>query len=1484
MARCSRQHGRPLGLVAIGMLGLVTTFFAEPITVQAAPLPTLPKTAAHSSTSSRKGAAPASPTTTTTVAATTGTISGKVTAFAGGAGLPGICVYAYGPTGDSGGSTTGSKGTYSVSGLPAGSYTVEFYNGCGNSGDFVSQYYDDQTSQGSAKTVNVTVGATTSGIDDALVAGGAISGTVTAVASGAAVSGICVAALADGSQVGSVATTATDGTYSISGLSTGSYTVQFSTGCGNSDGFLAQYYDDQTSAASANAVSVTAGATSNGIDAALAAGGMITGTVTAAAGGAALSGICIYAYNSAGASAGATSASDGTYGLTGLGTGSYTVEFYPGCGNAGAYQTQYYDNQAIQTSANAVSVTAGATTSDIDDALAGGGTITGKVTAATGGAALSGICVAAAAAGSPVGSVATTASDGTYSIAGLPTGSYTVEFYGGCGTAGDYLAQYYNDQTSQGSADPVKVTAGGTTSGISDALAGAGTITGTVTAAAGGAATPGICVFAYASTGSLAGQATTASDGTYTISGLNTGSYTLEFSMGCGDTGDFLTQYYDNQTSPGSANPISVTAGASATGIDATLTAGGAITGTVTAAAGGAPLSGICVAATAGGLQVGTVATTALDGTYLISGLPSGTYAVQFSTGCGNVGNFLSQLYDDQTAQDSEQSVTVAAGVTTSGIDDALAAAGTITGKVTAAAGGKALPGICVYAYGSSGDNGEATTAPNGTYTIAGLPTDSYTLEFDTGCGNPGDYITQYYGSQSAQSPGQPVGVTAGETIKKIDAALASAGVITGTVSAADGGAPLSGICVNAYNSAGTSEGATTASDGSYSITSLAAGSYTVEFSTGCGNSGDFLTQYYDNQTSQTSANPVTVTAGETTTEIDGALAAGGTIAGTVTAASGGAALSGICVAVMTGGSQVGPAATTASNGTYQIAGLNTAAYMVQFSTGCGNSGDFLTQYYDNQTSQSSAKPVTVTAGETTTDIDDALAAGGTITGTVTAASRGAVLSGICVAAMTGGSQVGPAATTASNGTYRIAGLNTGSYTVQVSTGCGNSGGLLTQYYDDQTSAGSATPVSVTAGATTSGIDAALAAGGTITGTVIAASGGAPLSGICVYAYGSMGGSGDATTGTDGTYTISGLGADSYTVEFYVGCGNNGDFLTQYYDNQTSQASANPVRVTAGATTSGIGDAMVAGGAISGTVIAAAGGAALSGICVMAMASGSQVGPVATTASDGAYSITGLSAGSYSVEFYAGCGNSADLLTQYYDNQTSEASANPVSVTAGATTSGIDDALAAGGAITGTVTAAAGGAALSGICVTAMASGSQVGPVATTGSDGVYSITGLPAGSYTMEFYTGCGNTGDYLTQYYDNQTSEASAKPVSVTAGATTSGIGDGLAAGGTITGTVTAAAGGAAVSGICVAALADGSPVGLLATTASNGTYSITGLTSGSYTVEFSNGCGDTGDYLTQYYDNQTSQASAKPVSVVAGKTTGKIGDALAAAGPRR
>ncbi|MGD0882985.1 MAG: carboxypeptidase regulatory-like domain-containing protein, partial [Acidimicrobiales bacterium] len=224
---------------------------------------------------------------------------------------------------------------------------------------------------------------------------------------------------------------------------------------------------------------------------------------------------------------------------------------------------------------------------------------------------------------------------------------------------------------------------------------------------------------------------------------------------------------------------------------------------------------------------------------------------------------------------------------------------GSISGTVTAADGGAALAGICVTATPPGGETGSATTASDGSYTISGLAPNSYSVEFSIGCGNTGNYAPQWWDGAASQTSGTPVSITGGSTIGSIDAQLVTGGTISGTVTAAEGGAPLAGICVAVdgpgygqpgFTSAGT---AVTASDGTYTVTGLAQNQYTVEFSEGCGNSGGYATQWWEDASSANSAFSVQVNSGSTVGSIDAQLVVGGAISGSVTAAVGGAELSG---------------------------------------------------------------------------------------------------------------------------------------------------------------------------------------------------------------------------------------------------------------------------------------------------------------------------------------------------------------------------------------------------------------------------------------------------------------------------------------------------------------------------------------------------------------------------------------------------------------
>ena len=72
-----------------------------------------------------------------------------------------------------------------------------------------------------------------------------------------------------------------------------------------------------------------------------------------------------------------------------------------------------------------------------------------------------------------------------------------------------------------------------------------------------------------------------------------------------------------------------------------------------------------------------------------------------------------------------------------------------------------------------------------------------------------------------------------------------------------------------------------------------------------------------------------------------------------------------------------------------------------------------------------------------------------------------------------------------------------------------------------------------------------------------------------------------AITGNDGSYTIIGLPTGSYTVEF-TNCENSGDFANQWYDNQATESTADPVAVTAGSTVASVNAALQPGGSITG--------------------------------------------------------------------------------------------------------------------------------------------------------------------------------------------------------------------------------------------------------------------------------------------------------------
>jgi hypothetical protein len=120
------------------------------------------------------------------------------------------------------------------------------------------------------------------------------------------------------------------------------------------------------------------------------------------------------------------------------------------------------------------------------------------------------------------------------------------------------------------------------------------------------------------------------SGGEYTIVGLPSGAYKVTFRAGS-EVGNYMTKYYNGESSRSEANSVSVTAGSVTSGIDAAMSVGGEIVGRVTDATTHVGVAGVLACAEAEGSQEGCAVTNAA-GEYTISGLPSGSYSIWFTT------------------------------------------------------------------------------------------------------------------------------------------------------------------------------------------------------------------------------------------------------------------------------------------------------------------------------------------------------------------------------------------------------------------------------------------------------------------------------------------------------------------------------------------------------------------------------------------------------------------------------------------------------------------------------------------------------------------------------------------------------------------------------------------------------------------------------------------------------------------------------------
>ena len=476
---------------------------------------------------------------------------------------------------------------------------------------------------------------------------------------------------------------------------------------------------------------------------------------------------------------------------------------------------------------------------------------------------------------------------------------------------------------------------------------------GQPTGAIGGTVTDSVtnAVVAGATVSNSGGSTITNGTGGYTLSTVAPGTYTVTASA----TG------YTTQPAAG----VKVTSAATTTKNFAMVPNPGSINGTVTDMVTGLPVGSATVCTSTGGTCTSNSTTTALNGTYTLSGLTEGSYQITASaTG-----------HSSQTL-----TVNVSPGGTTKQGLVLAPIPGTISGTVKDSATSIAIGGatVCISTGGTCSSS-STTTAGDGRYTLGNVAPGTYTVTAsDTG-----------YATQSDAT----VAVLTGATTTKGFALVPQPGSITGTVTDSVTHAAIAGATVS-YPPGTGSTTTTTAGDGTYTLSNVFEGSYSVTTSA-------------TNYTPQTTT--VTVSPGATTAQTFALVPQPGTITGTLTDSVTSAAISGATVSYTGPGGSSGNT-ISGSDGTYSLVALPEGSYTVIASDA--------TFYVP-----SSGLPVTVGPGGTSTQNIPLSPQPATISGTVVDQTATPV-SGATVS-YSGGSGT---AITGTDGTYSLS-VTEGTYT-----------------------------------------------------------------------------------------------------------------------------------------------------------------------------------------------------------------------------------------------------------------------------------------------------------------------------------------------------------------------------------------------------------------------------------------------------------------------
>jgi hypothetical protein len=335
---------------------------------------------------------------------------------------------------------------------------------------------------------------------------------------------------------------------------------------------------------------------------------------------------------------------------------------------------------------------------------------------------------------------ALTAADGTYEIAELTPGNYSVR-----ADAAGYQREFAGGSlVAPGVA--VFVSRSSITHDVNFSLGPAAGIAGRVTTG-GSAGVAGVFVRATGAPGDF--FATTDVNGYYVIE-ADPGTYSLVHVFG---TGSLAPEAYNNTYDFDAATPVNVALGAQTPNISFDLANGGGVSGVIRDPD-GVPLEGADVTAQGDGWFFG--ATSGPGGVYTITGMAPGQYKLR-----AHYDTYADTWYTQAFDEGSATAVAVSLGVTTTGKDIQLGELGSISGAVTN------VPLFGAGIFASSIDccwSGGTSIADDGPYSIAALQPGCYRVEISAF-----PQATQFYDGKYISELATPVCVTPGADTPSIN-------------------------------------------------------------------------------------------------------------------------------------------------------------------------------------------------------------------------------------------------------------------------------------------------------------------------------------------------------------------------------------------------------------------------------------------------------------------------------------------------------------------------------------------------------------------------------------------------------------------------------------------------------------------------------------------------------------------------------------------